>query len=78
MKSLAYILAGIRAKHIFWVSGSSYRGYAYHELFRKKSSVLNNIIDIDELYHRMENDIKKYDYDIIYVGRLTEPKIRKG
>lgn len=74
VKSIAYILAAMKAKHIFWVSQSAYSGYAFHELFRKKSSILYNIIDIDELYRKMNTDKNMYDYDVIYVGRLTYPK----
>ena len=40
----------------------------------KKSSVLYNIIDIDALYSKMNKDENKYDYDIVYLGRLTAPK----
>lgn len=74
LKSIAYLLAAKKAKHIFWVSESSYEGYAFHRLFVKKSSVLYNIIDIDELNKKMRNDMKVYDYDVSYVGRLTYQK----
>lgn len=73
-KSIAYILAGIKAKHIFWVSNSSYNGYVFRKFFEKKSSVLQNIVDIDALYKKMQSDDKTYNYDIVYVGRLTYPK----
>lgn len=74
IKSIAYILAGLKAKHIFWVSTSSFEGYFFKKLFTKKSSVLQNIIDIDALYKKMEMDEKEYNYDIVYVGRLTFQK----
>lgn len=73
-KSIAYILAGIKAKHIFWVSKSAYDGYFFKKLFKKKSSVLQNIIDIDALYDKMQSDKNEYEYDIVYVGRLTYQK----
>ena len=74
LKSLLYVFAGLKAKHIFWVSQSAFDGYAFHKLFRKKSSVLYNVIDIDALYKKMSCDDKTYDFDVIYVGRLTSPK----
>lgn len=74
VKSIAYLFAALKAKHIFWVSQSSFDGYAFHKWFRKKSSVLYNIIDIDSLYQKMETDSHTYDYDVIYVGRLSYPK----
>lgn len=74
LKSIAYIYAGMKAKHIFWVSDSSYNGYYFHKLFKNKSEVLYNIISIDNLYSKMALDKKVYDYDIVYLGRLTAPK----
>ncbi len=57
-----------------WVSQSSFDGYAFHLAFSKKSSVLYNIIDIDDLYKKMGQDTNIYDYDVVYVGRLTYQK----
>lgn len=73
-KTVGYLLAGFRAKHIFWVSQSSFDGYAFHKLFAKKSSVLYNVIDTDEIYTKLSRDSNSYDYDLIYVGRLTYQK----
>ena len=73
-KSVAYLLAAMKASHIFWVSQSSYDGYAFHNLFKKKSSVLRNIVDVDKLKERMQTDTNSYDYDIVYVGRLSYEK----
>ena len=74
IKSVAYWFAAVRAKHIFWVSNSSYEGYKFHRSLKGKSSVLYNVIDIDALYNKMDTDDKSYDYDIVYIGRLTFPK----
>lgn len=73
-KSVAYLYAAAKAKHIFWVSNSSYTGYCFHLLFKKKSSVLYNIISIDDLYRKMYKDKRNYDYNIVYLGRLTPQK----
>ena len=73
-KSIAYLVAGFKAKHILWVSNSSYEGYLFHKLFAKKSSVLYNIIDAARIYAMRDQDAKVYDYDMIYVGRLTYQK----
>ncbi|MBQ9784236.1 MAG: glycosyltransferase [Clostridia bacterium] len=74
VKSIAYLLAAKKAKHIFWVSKSAYNGYVFHGCFKKKSSVLYNIISIPELYKKMELDTQSYGYDMAYVGRLSDPK----
>lgn len=73
-KSIAYLLAGFKAKHILWVSRSSYEGYIFHKLFAKKSSVLYNIIDTEEVFRKRDADENTYDFDMIYVGRLTYQK----
>jgi glycosyltransferase involved in cell wall biosynthesis len=73
-KTVAYLLAGFKAKHILWVSNSSYEGYAFHKLFAKKSSVLYNIIDTEAIFEKKAQDENTYDYDMIYVGRLTFQK----
>ncbi len=73
-KSIAYLFAGLKAKHIFWVSDSSYKGYIFHSLLKNKSEVLYNVIDIPALYKKMASDEKKYSYDIVYLGRLTRQK----
>ena len=73
-KSIAYLLAGYKAKHIFWVSNSSYEGYAFHKLFAKKSSVLYNIIDAEQISVKKNQDDNTYKFDMIYVGRLTYQK----
>lgn len=74
MKSIGYIIAAIKAKHIFWVSSSSYEGYFFNRCFEKKSEVLYNILDIDVLYNKMKEDRKEYNYDVVYIGRLTAQK----
>ena len=73
-KAIAYVIAAIKAKHIFWVSESAFKGYYFHKWFSKKSSILYNILDIDGLYQKMELDQNEYTYDVVYLGRLTYPK----
>lgn len=73
-KSIAYYFAARKSKHIFWVSQSSFDGYAFHKSLKGKSSVLYNIIDVNALYEKTELDGNSYNYDVIYVGRLTYPK----
>lgn len=73
-KALFYRYAAQKAKHIFWVSKSAYEGYAFHEQFEGKSSILYNVIDAEEVYKKAAQDEKEYAYDIVYVGRLTPPQ----
>lgn len=74
VKSIAYYFAARKAKHIFWVSKSSFEGYAFHKTLTDKSTVLYNIIDVNALYEKMRLDGNSYNYDVAYIGRLTPPK----
>lgn len=74
LKAIAYMIAGIKARHIFWVSESSINGYYFHKALVKKSSILYNIIDVDALYNKMKLDKNSYNYDVLYLGRLTYQK----
>ena len=71
LKSLLYMFAAKKSKHIFWVSNSSFECYKFHNFFKDKSSVLYNIIDIKSLKEKLSNDKNNYNYDIVYLGRLT-------
>ncbi|MDO5544823.1 MAG: glycosyltransferase [Eubacteriales bacterium] len=73
-KTVGYLIAGFKAKHILWVSQSSFDGYAFHKFFAKKSSVLYNIIDTQQISDKKMQDLQTYDFDMIYVGRLTFQK----
>lgn len=73
-KALGYLIAAFKAKHIFWVSQSSYDGYIFHKILKSKSTILYNIIDVSALYQKMRLDSKTYNYDIIFLGRLVDQK----
>ena len=74
LKSIAYLLAGFRAKRILWVSRSAYEGYVFHKLFTKKSQVLYNIIDTRQIFDMLDRDPARYHYDMVYLGRLSWEK----
>ena len=74
VKAIAYLFAALKAKHIFWVSQSSFDGFVFNKSIKKKSSILYNIIDIDALYSKLELDNQEYKYDVIFVGRIAEEK----
>ena len=74
LKSIGYLFGGYKAKHILWVSRSAYEGYFFHKLFAKKSSVLINIIDLKQVWNKRDQDENQYEYDMIFIGRLTYPK----
>lgn len=73
-KAIAFLFAAMRSKHTFWVSDSAMNGYVFRKLIQKKSSILYNILDITELIQKVNKDPNSYDYDIVYLGRLSKEK----
>lgn len=73
-KAFLYRYAAIKAKHIFWVSQSSFNGYYFHKGLEKKSTVLYNVIDSEQLKYKAQQATIKSQYDIIYIGRMTYEK----
>lgn len=74
IRSVIFLCAAAKAKHIYWVSQSAYNGYVFRKCFQKKSSVLYNIVDADKIVEKMRLDANAYSYDVVYVGRLIFPK----
>lgn len=74
LKSIGYLYGGLKSKKIIWVSNSAFEGYFFHNLFRKKSVVLYNIIDEKQIHEKVAKDPNSYDFDMIFLGRLTYPK----
>lgn len=74
LKAILYLYAALKAKHIFWVSKTSYDGYYFHNRLLKKSEILYNVINIDNLINKAKQDTNTYDYDFAYLGRLTFQK----
>lgn len=74
IKTLCYALSTIKYKHIFWVSQSCFDGFVLKKLVNRKSTVLPNVIDKSLIIKKANSDNKEYNYDVAYVGRLTEQK----
>lgn len=74
IKSLLFFLAALKAKHIFWVSRTSYDGYYLKKYLKNKSEILYNVINVDNLKLKASKDKDYYDYDFVFIGRLTFQK----
>lgn len=74
VKAILYRYAARKAKHIFWVSQSSFEGYYFHKGLEYKSTVLYNVIEPTKLKEKARQSELKTKYDIVYVGRLTYQK----
>ena len=74
LKSILFFYAALKAKHIFWVSDTSFSGYCFHSFLSLKSSILLNVINVEKVYEKMKCDVNSYSYDITFIGRLTYQK----
>lgn len=73
-KAIIYMIGAIKAKHIFWVSNTSFNDYFFHNLLADKSEILMNIIDPIAIQNKADDDHLEYNYDIVFVGRLSDQK----
>lgn len=73
-KSISTLIFIKEASHIFWVSKSCLEDFFFKKIAMKKSSILYNVIDKNEIYERARQDRNCYEYDAIFLGRLSHPK----
>ena len=74
LKSVLMRFVGKKFDHIFWVSNSCLEQFKFKKALTENSSILYNIINEDNLKALVEKDENNYNYDVIYLGRLTYPK----
>lgn len=74
LKSILYLIANSKIKKIIWVSNSSYEGYFFHKILKNKSLILYNIINKEKILHMRQLDENQYNFDVIYLGRLSKEK----
>lgn len=74
IKSLSYLLCSKRFSNIVWVSNSCFNGYVFHNELKQKSSILYNVVNQEEIRQKVKLDVNDYNYDVVYVGRIADPK----
>ena len=74
LKAVLFRFAAVKAKHIFWVSQSAQNGYVFSKSLSEKSSILYNIVDVEQLWQKAIQAENQTAYDVVYLGRLTYPK----
>ena len=73
-KTLLFLPAAKKARHIFWVSPSAMESFYFRRAVAAKSSVLRNVIDPEALRQRAaEAELRGYSH-IVFLGRMSEPK----
>ena len=74
LKTFLYNLVSKKFKKIIWVSKSALNSYYYKNKIMNKSVVLYNVINENEIIKKAKEDNKEYNYDLIFLGRLTYQK----
>ncbi len=74
VKSLAFRLFKRKFNKVIWVSNSCFQTYYFHKAFSQQSQILYNVIDKEFVVKRAESDTEDYEYDIVYIGRIADPK----
>lgn len=76
-RTLKSILLNHFSKYVskmVWISKSALDNYYYYNHVKKKSIVLYNMINSNEILSKTKEDKNNYNYDIIYLGRMTYQK----
>lgn len=74
LKVLLFNYATKKARHIFWVSKAAKDGYYYRNLIKDKSSILYNVVDVEEIRRKADINSDAIQYDVIFLGRLSYEK----
>ena len=72
--SMTYKLFSKKFKKIIWVSNSAFDNYYFKDKVKEKSVILYNIINEKEVNNKSNLYECKDTYDLIFLGRLSEPK----
>lgn len=74
LKSILYTLCSKFFYKIIWVSKSTYESFIFKNKIENKSLVLSNVIFLSDVLKKKKEDTNLYDFDLIYVGRITHQK----
>ena len=74
LKSFLYMLANKRTKKIITVSEGCLDDYVFKNEISRKTILLKNIIYKERINGLINKDPKEYDFDFVYVGRLSYQK----
>jgi len=74
LKSLMYLYSSYFVNHIIAVSKSTLNDYKFSKNIKSKTSVLYNFVDKENLLYHVNLDKKEYNYDFVYLGRISYEK----
>lgn len=74
VKSIAYGVSCFRYKKILGVSPSVFDEFVFGKCFKKKELIVGNPIDTQKIRDSAKNATVIKQYDVVFLGRLTEQK----
>lgn len=74
INSFVYGLSCLKYKVILGVSNSVFDEYVFGKYIKNKAKVIGNPIDIQAIHKKADIAEDKSSYDIVFLGRLSEPK----
>lgn len=74
VKSLLYLLLSFRINRIIAVSPSCIDDYVFKRFVKHKTIILPNVIHYNRIELLVNNDCNSYDFDFVFLGRLSYPK----
>lgn len=74
VRNCVWTLYSRRYNHVFWVSNSAFDSFPFHKSLFKKSTILHNVLPVDDVVSKCNLDTNNYSYDVVYCGRLTYQK----
>ena len=73
IRTVMYAICSRRYQKIIGVSNAILNEYRYSKVIKNKFEVLHNCINKEKII-KLANEYLEEKYDIIFVGRMTEPK----
>ncbi|BCB40344.1 hypothetical protein BCJMU51_5260 [Bacillus cereus] len=73
--SIVYLISSLRFKNVLTVSDSIMEEYIFGKLMGRKTKVISNPLDMNAITIKAKHvDDNTKTYDVVYLGRLAEPK----
>ncbi len=73
-RSFSLLFFSLFISNIIWVSDSAYNNFIFKFLIKKKSLILRNIIDKDNILSRISSNDSNLKFDLVFIGRITYQK----
>ncbi|MBR3162062.1 MAG: glycosyltransferase [Bacilli bacterium] len=74
LKTLLFHICSKNICQFIWVSKSSFDDYYFKNKVEKKSIVLYNVVNREDIIKKSKEYVCNQNYDLIYLGRLGYPK----